>query len=184
MSRGTSVQKVREDEKLCLVKWKDNKSVLMMSSAFGIHPEGTCKRWSKEEHKKVDVARPAVVAQYNINMGGIDLMNRYISYYRISLRTKKWTIRLFARFLDMAVCNAWVQYLRDFELEDREGKKLSLIDFKVDVAETLIRANISREVRAERASSSATDGQRKTTKPVPIPNNDVRLDGYHHFQTI
>lgn len=81
----------------------------------------------------------------------------------------------------MAVCNAWVQYLRDFELEDREGKKLSLIDFKVDVAETLIRANISREVRAERATSSATDSQRKTTKPVPIPNNDVRLDGYHHF---
>lgn len=63
MSRGTSMQKVREDGKLCLVKWKDNKSILMMSSAFGIHPEGTCKRWSKEEHKKVDVARPAIVAQ-------------------------------------------------------------------------------------------------------------------------
>ncbi|KAG0410161.1 hypothetical protein HPB47_012723 [Ixodes persulcatus] len=79
MSRGTSVQKVREDGKLCLVKWKENKSVLMMSSAFGIHPGGTCKRWSKEEHKKVDVARPAVVSQYNINMGGIDLMDRPIA---------------------------------------------------------------------------------------------------------
>lgn len=179
MSRGASVQKVREDGKIGLVKWKDNKSVLMMSSAYGIHPEGTCKRWSKEEHKKVDVTRPAIVAEYNVNMGGIDLMDRYISYYRILLRTKKWTVRLFAHFLDMAVCNAWVEYLRDFELYAREGKKLSLIDLKTYVAEALIRANTSREVGD--TSRTTTNDQKGTTKVVPIPNNDVRLDGFNHF---
>ncbi|GFW16870.1 piggyBac transposable element-derived protein 3 [Trichonephila clavipes] len=55
MERGSSVSRRREDGKACLVKWKDKKSVLLLSSTFGIKSEGSCKRWAKEQRQRVDV---------------------------------------------------------------------------------------------------------------------------------
>ncbi|GFY09415.1 piggyBac transposable element-derived protein 3 [Trichonephila clavipes] len=52
MERGSSVSRRREDGKACLVKWKDKKSVLLLSSAFRIKPEGSCKRWAKEQRQR------------------------------------------------------------------------------------------------------------------------------------
>ncbi|KAG5865336.1 hypothetical protein JTB14_007451 [Gonioctena quinquepunctata] len=38
MNQGESEVAVRTDDKLCITKWKDNKSVLMISTAFGREP--------------------------------------------------------------------------------------------------------------------------------------------------
>ncbi|GFQ86981.1 piggyBac transposable element-derived protein 3 [Trichonephila clavata] len=61
MERGSSVSRRREDRKACLVKWKDKISVLLLSSAFGIKPDGSCKRWPKEQRQRVNVRQPAIV---------------------------------------------------------------------------------------------------------------------------
>lgn len=82
MERGQSNSKVRSDENICIVKWKDTKSVLSLST-FGTEPEGKCMRWVKDEKKKVYVPQPHVVGNYNANMGGVDLIDRYVPYYRI-----------------------------------------------------------------------------------------------------
>lgn len=47
MKRGDSACLVREDGEVRLVKRRDNKGVLLMSSAVGCDPVGTCKRWCK-----------------------------------------------------------------------------------------------------------------------------------------
>ncbi|GFR28296.1 piggyBac transposable element-derived protein 3 [Trichonephila clavata] len=73
MERGSSVSRRHEDGKACLVKWKDKKSVLLLSSTFGIKPEGSCKRWTKEQRQRVDVRQPAIVRSYNTYMGGVDI---------------------------------------------------------------------------------------------------------------
>lgn len=76
MQRGQSHCKVRTDEKMCIVKWKATKSVLLLSSAFGTEPVGKCRRWAKDEKKKVDMTQRDVVKKYNANMGVIDLIDR------------------------------------------------------------------------------------------------------------
>lgn len=76
MQQGQSHCKVRTDEKMCVIKWKDTKSVLLLSSAFGTEPVGKCRRWAKDEKKKADVTQPDVVKKYNANMGVIDLIVR------------------------------------------------------------------------------------------------------------
>lgn len=76
MQQGQSHCKVRTDEKMCVIKWKDTKSVLLLSSAFGTEPVGKCRRWAKDEKKKADVTQPDVVKKYNANMGVIDLIDR------------------------------------------------------------------------------------------------------------
>ncbi|GBP29505.1 PiggyBac transposable element-derived protein 3 [Eumeta japonica] len=83
LKRGEWDEKVRNDEEVSVLKWKDTKAVTMLSTCIGGSPIGSCKRWCKVEKKKIDVAQPAVVKNYNTCMGGIDLCDRLIAYYRV-----------------------------------------------------------------------------------------------------
>ncbi|XP_030767157.1 piggyBac transposable element-derived protein 3-like [Sitophilus oryzae] len=92
ISRGSSEQIVRQYGKVLVVQWYDLKSVLLASTGLGMEPTDECKRWSKKDSKYIQVSRPYIVAKYNDCMGGIDLIDRMISYYRIQARSKKWTV--------------------------------------------------------------------------------------------
>ena len=41
-------------------------------------------------------------------MGGVDRMDQNISYYRISIRSKKWWVAFFMFMPDVAIQNAWL----------------------------------------------------------------------------
>ena len=103
--RGTVNQLVREDKKICIIQWFDNKEVLTASSEFGSDPLDTCRRWSKQDNAYIDVQRPGLVKHYNDKMGGVDLNDRMIAYYRICARTKKWTIRTILHMIDLCLAN-------------------------------------------------------------------------------
>lgn len=105
--RGTSASVVRGDGKLNVVKWFDNKPVLMLSAVHAKEPEDTCQRWSKKDKCYLTIRRPNIVQEYNAKMGGVDLSDRMMSYYRMSVRTKKWTIRMLMHFMDLALRSAW-----------------------------------------------------------------------------
>lgn len=188
MKRGDSHCKVRSDRKMCLVKWKDNKSVLVLSTAFGVAPEGSCQRWSKDEKKKVKVPQPHAVAEYNQFMGGVDLIDRFVSYYRISMRTKKWTVRVFAQFLDIACCNGWIEYKRLCEQSATpKQQRLDLLTFKMGIVIALIKAETSprskrlRETEADSDDEEVNARGKKRGKVTALPPDDVRYDLTGHF---
>uniref|UniRef100_A0A671XXE1 Si:ch211-255f4.7 n=1 Tax=Sparus aurata TaxID=8175 RepID=A0A671XXE1_SPAAU len=121
--RGTSAQVTTGDGKMCVVKWFDNKPVLMMSVVHDTQPEDTCQRWDKKLKRYVTVSRPNIICEYNSKMGGVDLVDRMMSYYRMSVRTKKWTLRMLMHFTDLALANSWLLYRKDLtvcELADDE----------------------------------------------------------------
>ncbi|KAI4800804.1 hypothetical protein KUCAC02_007102, partial [Chaenocephalus aceratus] len=74
--RGTSSELSTEDEKLRVVKWYDNKPVLMMSVVHGTEPEDTCQRWDKTLKQYVTVSRPSIVREYNLKMANSWLLYR------------------------------------------------------------------------------------------------------------
>ncbi|XP_064475469.1 piggyBac transposable element-derived protein 2-like [Ornithodoros turicata] len=123
---GGAAQKLPDDKQM---KRGDSACVV------GADGKGTCKCWSSDANGKVDVPQPAAVKQYNSNMGGVNLIDCFMAFYRIKIRTKKWTVRVYAHFLDLAVCNGWIQYKQDCAAHRMLKKDiLDLLEFKVTIA--------------------------------------------------
>ena len=111
--RGSYDEFVREDGQISILKWMDNRSVLMASTASGARPIHRVRRWDKKNKTYIDVEQPKSIHNYNMSMGGVDLSDRMISFYRIGTRTKKWPVRVFFHFIDLAVVNSWIEYRLD-----------------------------------------------------------------------
>ena len=50
-----------------------------------------------------------VIADYNQNMGGVDLTDQYLSYYSLTTRrTLKWWKKVLWCLIDVSVLNSWI----------------------------------------------------------------------------
>ncbi|KAI5709629.1 hypothetical protein M8J76_004584 [Diaphorina citri] len=167
LPRGTVDQSVRGDGQICIVKWFDNKPVLLVSSKEGMNPLDECRRYSKAEGEHIQVPRPLIVKSYNENMGGVDFLDRVISYYRIMARTRKWTVRLIFHFIDFALAAGWIEYRRaQFALRKPRRLILDYLEFREHIDEFL------RHTTDSDASDSDYDGpspakHHRALQPLP-----------------
>ncbi|KAH8033502.1 hypothetical protein HPB51_013361 [Rhipicephalus microplus] len=130
---------VRNDDKQVVVRWYDNKPVTLMSSLHGKEPQDTCRRWCAKEKRDKDVPRPHIVQAYNANMGGVDMADRMLSFYRMKARVKKWIIRCIFHLFDIALCNAWILYMQDMSSLRKQKKDiLKFLDLWMSVADVLV----------------------------------------------
>ncbi|KAL1416974.1 hypothetical protein MTO96_027272 [Rhipicephalus appendiculatus] len=98
------------DGDVLAVKWNDNKCVCVATNYDGSHPTTTVTRYSRKERKRVPVPQPRVIQQYNKHMGGVDLLDRFISDYRPCLHGKKWYWPLLSNLLVTLRVAAWRLY--------------------------------------------------------------------------
>lgn len=109
----------------------DNKIPHLASNFVGIGKKDLVKRWYKKDKHFIEVERPEVVRKYNHVMGGVNLLNQLMSYYRTFIKSKKWTIRMIFNASDLAVVQAYREYQVDSEaLSIPKNKKLSLLNFR------------------------------------------------------
>lgn len=121
-------------------------------------------------------------------MGGVDKMDFLLSLYRIFIRSKKWTLKIFDHFIDLAVCNSWLEYRMDHESSGQKDKYMDLLCFRNDIANGLIaRSNqgaCSRK-RGRPTSCLTDDISLSPTTSAKIgkatPPTSVRYDGNQHW---
>ncbi|KAM3608708.1 uncharacterized protein V6R79_003454 [Siganus canaliculatus] len=110
-----------------------------MSTVHAREPEDTYQRWDQKLKRYVTISRPCVIREYNSKMGGVDLVDRMMSYYRMSGRTKKWTLRMLMHFTDLALANSWVLYCKDLPLNGTPKKNMmQFLQFRMKVAMTFL----------------------------------------------
>lgn len=146
------------DGKVVLVKWFDNRSVVLASNFVGVGEEDEVERWEQKKGQCVKIKRPEVVKKYNEDMGGVDKFDQLISFYRTTIRSRKWSLRMLTHAFDVAVVNSWLEYRRDQELQGtRPQLVIDLLDFKMKVAEALVCVGKTTTVKKRgRPSSSNT----------------------------
>lgn len=64
-----------------IIKWMDNRPVLLMSNQDGCVPVNENFRWSKKVGQWIKVPHPFAVKAYNMNMDGVDFLDCVISSY-------------------------------------------------------------------------------------------------------
>ena len=164
--RGAVNQVVREDNKVCVVQWFDNKEVLSVSNESGAFPCYTCRRWSKEDPAFINVPRPVLIKQYNEKMGGVDLSDR-----------KKWTIRTILHMLDLCLSNSWVQERMERKAVGKNKKELmGFLDFRLSIGESLLEGH---SVSSE--ESDFEDNQPGPSKRVSLPSEGLRKHKAAHL---
>ncbi|KRY40457.1 PiggyBac transposable element-derived protein 3 [Trichinella spiralis] len=71
--RGSMDFRRTNDNKLCVVKWFDNREVILASTYKCVDPVEPVRRWNKRQRQFIDVPGPAIVREYNQFMEGVDL---------------------------------------------------------------------------------------------------------------
>ena len=82
MKKDRGYYEARCDKKVMAVKWHDNQYVTVASNFGTVQPMGKAKRWSSAKKCVVDLQQPAVITSYNRHMGGVDILDRFMSNYR------------------------------------------------------------------------------------------------------
>ena len=147
--RGASEMLVSKQSQVAVTKWQDNKAVLMASNVHGIEPQDSCIRWSAKE---------------KCHIRWVDLCDRMISFYPMSSRTRKWTVRTVMHLFDLAVTNSWIQYRTDHKASGKpEKERLQYLEFKLLLAEQIIaqaQGGRGQQVASEEEMSSDEEGVR------------------------
>lgn len=179
--RGYFCQVVREGGQISIVKWFDNKPVILISSVHGAEPTDVCRRWSKKEKRYVDVTRPHVIKVYNECMGGVDMLDRMISFYRINARTKKWPVRVMFHMIDFVVAAGWLERRRKDNVEGTARKdRFDYLDFRSDLAYKLL--NLQNTDDEDAMSVDEEPNNRPVwKKKTPLPHEALRKKASLHM---
>lgn len=181
--RGFAQDVISRDKKVIVTKWYDNKTVHLASNFVGIGQSDIARRWDKKEKIYIDINRPEVVRLYNYSMGGVDLLDQMIQYYRIFVKSTKWTLRAIMHFTDLAVCASWMEYRKDCSIVGvPEKEQMDLLAFRIDLAETLVNVNKTNKNKVGRPSENSViappSKKRNVEKCPPV---DVRRDCVGHM---
>ena len=112
-------------------------------------------------------------------MGGVDLLDSLLGYYRNKIKSKKWYHRIFFHLIDMVIVNAWILW-RKYKNAD-----VHLVDFKLAIANLL--ANAGKDISAvtkRGRPSIETNNIRKPGLKVNKPHSAIRFVSVGHWPVI
>ncbi|XP_060763987.1 piggyBac transposable element-derived protein 2-like [Neoarius graeffei] len=183
--RGTFDVRVEKNHNICAVTWYNTRQVTLVSSFTGPEPVEKVKRWDKTAKTFVEVQRPNIVATYNKNMGGVDLLDSLAAKYKFPLKSHRWYIYIFWHTIILAVINAWLLYKRDCKAWAIPKKEILIRRrFQAQLASSLILTGTSVPVpKRGRPSSSpmSSPAARPSKRRNAHPPSDVCKDMTGHF---
>ena len=132
---------MRRDGQLLATLWQAMKTVSLLSTHCQPNSEVTISRRQKTG-SRVDVPCPEAVRLYMF-MAGVDKNDQLREYYALRTKSTKNYRYIFWFLFDVAIVNAFILYQR----VPTVGKKLTLKEFRVELAKQMISTYNSRKHR-------------------------------------
>ncbi|GFU33137.1 piggyBac transposable element-derived protein 4 [Nephila pilipes] len=144
--------------------WKDNKQVLLIYTYVCAEPADTIIRYDKKLRLNVQVSCLWIIKEYNSYLGDVDLIDSFLCRYRIRIKSKKWTTRLFYHLLDMTMINAWELYKNVSIMKGKTQQDImKLADFRTKLADTLYQF----QSRSKNKRGRPDNNSRREENPEP-----------------
>ena len=86
--RGSYDYRFDTKNEILIVKWLDNKCIIVGTNYDTVQPVGRILRWKKSIKRKGYVPQPHTLNTYNENMGGVDKHDWLVCKYPMSIRGK------------------------------------------------------------------------------------------------
>lgn len=125
--------KFRQNDKLLATVWKDKRQIALLSTNSSPTVE-SIQRPAKGGPISKEI--PNAVANYNMNMGGVDLNDQLRTYYTIGRKSVKWWRCCFFYLLEVPVLNAYIVYKKTPRPAD--VPVLNHFQFHLEVARSLM----------------------------------------------
>ncbi|KAG5881484.1 hypothetical protein JTB14_026541 [Gonioctena quinquepunctata] len=124
LKSGKSVQ--RYSRQICVVKWKDKREVLYISTEHeNVLQEVTSRSGRKGE-------KPLPIAEYNEYMSGIDLQDQMMAYYPSHRKTIRWYKKVGIHIIEMMLYNSFMIYNK------HSVQKMSYLDFRQSIIDVFL----------------------------------------------
>ena len=98
--------KVAQNDQLTFCVWQDTKPVCVLSNFHDPQHVGYVTRRTDADRNQVQV--PRLLADYQLNMKGVDLCDQMIGYYLLHHRSRKWWRRIFFYLMMVSSHNAYI----------------------------------------------------------------------------
>ncbi|KAG6465036.1 hypothetical protein O3G_MSEX014896 [Manduca sexta] len=138
----------------------------------------------EKENAFIDVNQPLAIANYNRNIGGVDILDQSVEYSRTFMKTKN-ELLSFIHFLDLAVADYWHKYKMDCTAATIHcGQVIDLLEFKLLVAEGLMCSlNRTKRIQADDEDNENRDVNCRSERyrPANPPLEPKRYSRYEHF---
>ena len=154
LKKGEKVAAFRK--KSVVLKWKDKKDVCVLST---LHDDSMV---TVKSRRGKETSKPKAIADYNCNMGGVDLSDNLMVHFSTARnRMKKYYKKVFRHMLDMSVLDAYITY-------KNLGGKIVRREFILRLAERLVSRNAeSRPIPMRRASKLVSKPSRLIGQHFP-----------------
>ena len=111
-----------------------------------------------------------MIAEYNINMSGVDLTDQQLSYYSMTTRkTLKWWKNIFWRLVDISIFNSWIIFRTNFPDSPISSHKTFRLQLITELVQPLL----------ELKASPSCPVYLQTKKGRKTVSSETRLTGKH-----
>lgn len=122
-----------------------------------------------------------MVEIYNKSMGGVDLCDMLLSFYRVRRRINKYYTHIVYYLIGISITNGWLLYRRHQQQNKVPAKDIkNLLSFQTDEAFDLCLAYkpVTQKKGRPSLESLETPPPKKISKPATVPNptNETRFD--------
>ncbi|XP_049780398.1 piggyBac transposable element-derived protein 3-like [Schistocerca cancellata] len=171
LKRGESNHRVSSLD-LTVFQWRDNKVVYFASNFHGTEQSVVSRK--QKDGTSMTIPCPAIVCDYNKNMGGVDHADRLRSAYGLDRRSKKWWHRLLWGAIEISFVNAYVIF------SDLHGA-LPLLEFRRAVALGLMNEQQVPNLKKRNSGKDEITPPKRRKDNFSVPK-DVRLGNRgNHF---